>query len=185
MVRYLVKNKLTGATCNFFDTPGEAGKWVEEYTREQNEGLDPNDEGYCSPFDFSLEMVEVTRKDIDNKEDASAFARWQGECCLTMYGLTRSRARAIRALDRLLTIAQQWNKEDGFVPDFSSKGQLRYFPLFEYDKGEEVYKCVSAGLSRRGYAYLGALLCFATSDRAIAFGRQFRSEFNDFLINNN
>ena len=53
-MKYIVKNKITGVTCGEFDTKGQAGKWVEEYTHEQNEGLSPDDPEYCSPFDFEL-----------------------------------------------------------------------------------------------------------------------------------
>ena len=53
-MNYIVKNNLTGATCGVFPTKGQAGKWVEEYTHEQNAGLSPDDPRYCSPFDFTL-----------------------------------------------------------------------------------------------------------------------------------
>ena len=52
--KYVVKNRLTGAICGEFETYGQAGKWVEEYTHEQNEGLSPDAPEYCSPFDFLL-----------------------------------------------------------------------------------------------------------------------------------
>lgn len=53
-MNYIVKNKLTSATCGVFETKGQAGKWVETYTHEQNEGLSPDQPEYCSPFDFEL-----------------------------------------------------------------------------------------------------------------------------------
>ena len=53
-MKYVVKNRLTGAICGEFETYGQAGKWVEEYTHEQNEGLSPDAPEYCSPFDFLL-----------------------------------------------------------------------------------------------------------------------------------
>jgi len=59
MKKYQVINKLTNAVCGVFNTPNEAGKWVEEYTHEQNKGLDPNQPEYCSPFDFELKEVEA------------------------------------------------------------------------------------------------------------------------------
>lgn len=52
--KYKVINKLTKAICGEFPTKGQAGKWVEEYTNEQNEGLSPDQPEYCSPFDFEL-----------------------------------------------------------------------------------------------------------------------------------
>lgn len=53
-MKYIVKNRLTDAICGEFATYGQAGKWVEEYTHEQNAGLSPDDTRYCSPFDFIL-----------------------------------------------------------------------------------------------------------------------------------
>lgn len=53
-MKYIVKNRLTDAICGEFATYGQAGKWVEEYTHEQNEGLSPDAPEYCSPFDFEL-----------------------------------------------------------------------------------------------------------------------------------
>ena len=41
---------------------------------------------------------------------------------------------ALIALNKLFTIAQAWNKEDGFVPDFSDWEQAKWFPWFKYDK---------------------------------------------------
>lgn len=53
-MKYIVKNRLTGAICGEFETYGQAGKWVEEYTHEQNKGISPDAPEYCSPFDFLL-----------------------------------------------------------------------------------------------------------------------------------
>lgn len=53
-MKYVVKNRLTDDICGEFETYGQAGKWVETYTHEQNEGLSPDAPEYCSPFDFEL-----------------------------------------------------------------------------------------------------------------------------------
>ena len=53
-MKYAVFNRLTHNLCGDFETPGEAGKWVETYTHEQNQGVDPNSQAYCSPFHFEL-----------------------------------------------------------------------------------------------------------------------------------
>jgi hypothetical protein len=53
-MKYIVKNRLTDAICGEFETYGQAGKWVEEYTHEQNKGISPDTPEYCSPFDFVL-----------------------------------------------------------------------------------------------------------------------------------
>ena len=45
---------LFGDSITKFPTKGQAGKWVEVYTNEQNVGLSPDAPEYCSPFDFEL-----------------------------------------------------------------------------------------------------------------------------------
>ena len=40
--------------------------------------------------------------------------------------------RALDVLNELLTIAQAWNNEDNFVPDFRKQFQLKWFPCFKY-----------------------------------------------------
>lgn len=57
---YVVKNRVTGASCGIFPTKGQAGKWVETYTNEQNAGLSPDDPRYCSPFDFFMFVINIT-----------------------------------------------------------------------------------------------------------------------------
>ena len=41
---------------------------------------------------------------------------------------------ALVALNRLFTIAEAWNKADGFVPDFSDCEQFKWIPCFSYNK---------------------------------------------------
>ena len=41
---------------------------------------------------------------------------------------------ALIALNELFTIAQAWNKEDNFVPDFANSAQGKWYPFFEYCK---------------------------------------------------
>lgn len=39
---------------------------------------------------------------------------------------------ALIALNKLFTIAQAWNKQDNFVPDFANHDQAKWYPFFEY-----------------------------------------------------
>lgn len=72
------------------------------------------------------------------------------------------------ALNRLFTITEAWNKEDGFVPDFSDTHQNNWFPLFKYDKDA---------------ASFGSRICFISHLRAKQFGKQFEELYNEvFLI---
>lgn len=181
MKKYVVRNILTDAVCGAFNTPNEAGKWVEEYTHEQNDGLDPNSEEYCSPFHFELLEEEV--QEIESYEDAKAILGLSDEPLITICGVSKHHANALLALSRLFTIAEAWNKEDDFVPDFSNEEQRKYFPWFEYNKGSAGFVCADTGWTAASAAALvGSRLCFATRERALAFGKQFQELYNDFLL---
>ena len=90
---------------------------------------------------------------------------------------------ALIALNKLFTIAQAWNKEDGFVPDFSNLEQDKWFPWFKYDKDTAGFVFTSAHYSSsHATAYFGARLCFKTPKRAAQFGRQFISLYNEVFL---
>ena len=80
---------------------------------------------------------------------------------------------ALISLNRLFTIAEAWNKEDGFVPDFSDWNQNKWYPWFKYDKDAAGFVCATANYTPAyASAYLGSRLCFKTSERAAQFGKQ-------------
>ena len=92
---------------------------------------------------------------------------------------------ALIALNQLFTIAEAWNKEDGFVPDFSNWNQNKWYPWFKYDKDAAGFVCATANYTPAyASAYLGCRLCFKTMARAEQFGKQFIELYNKvFLIN--
>lgn len=83
---------------------------------------------------------------------------------------------ALIALNQLFTIAQAWNKEDNFVPDFSDENQDKWVPWFEYKKdvGKFVYIWSYIGTD----VCISSFLCFKTQERADQFGIQFVDLFN-------
>ena len=91
--------------------------------------------------------------------------------------------KALIALNKLFTIAEAWNKEDGFVPDFSDQNQDKWFPWFKYDENTArfVYAFTN-NASILGYAYIGSRLCFKTSERAKQFGKQFEDLYNKVFL---
>lgn len=88
------------------------------------------------------------------------------------------------ALNQLFTIAEAWNEEDNFVPDFSDYNQAKWFPCFEYNKGTAKFV-----FDRARYTLLCAnaptqpRLCFMTPERAKQFGEQFIDIYNKVLCN--
>ena len=92
---------------------------------------------------------------------------------------------ALLALNKLFTIAEAWNKEDNFVPDFSDKNQDKWFPWFKYDEDAVGFVCAISSSAPSVCASLGSRLCFKTSKRAAQFGKQFVDLFNEVLLGDN
>ena len=90
---------------------------------------------------------------------------------------------ALIALNQLFNIAEAWNKEDGFVPDFSDWHQEKWFPWFSYDKEADVFVCANTGSTpANAYASVGSRLCFKTEERAAQFGKQFAELYNNVFL---
>ena len=187
-------------------TPKEAGEELMEYINNHNEDLDVDDDDYLTPFDFSLEEVEVTEVNEIVTDFETARERLGGkpnmdftvaqkvvsrnavrleDVTRLVQSLNPSHIEALIALNELFTIAQAWNKADGFVPDFSDWNQNKWYPWFRYDKDAAGF--VSAHTdSTPTYARapIGSRLCFKSSARAAQFGKQFAHLYNKvFLLN--
>ena len=90
---------------------------------------------------------------------------------------------ALIALNELFTIAEAWNKEDGFVPDFTDWNQDKWFPWFKYDKDAAGFVYAGTGSTPTGAgANFGSRLCFKTPERAMQFGKQFTDLYNKILL---
>lgn len=185
-------------------TRKEAGKELMEYINNHNEGLDVDDDDYLTPFDFLLEEVEVTEVNdiITDFETAREYLGGKPNMDFTVakkvvslnalrledvtrlvQALNPSHIEALIALNELFTIAQAWNKEDGFVPDFSDWKQEKWFPWFKYDKDAAgfVYASTSHAPSFAN-ASIGSRLCFKSSARAAQYGKQFADLYNKVFL---
>lgn len=90
---------------------------------------------------------------------------------------------ALIALNRLFTIAEAWNKEDGFVPDFSDWEQNKWFPWFVYDKDAAGFVFANASSTpANANANISSRLCFKTPERAEQFGKQFAELYNKVFL---
>lgn len=182
----------------------EAAETLMDYIRGQNDFWDIDDDDYLSPFDFVLEEVEC--KDVNETitDFESARKALGGKPNADLYVVKRNRSekvanledtarlvtdinpkhlKALIALNKLFTIAQAWNKEDGFVPDFSDWNQDKWFPWFKYydDAAGFVYAYTNHAPTNAA-AYLGSRLCFKTSERAAQFGKQFVDLYNEVFL---
>ena len=186
---------------NPFDAKVDAIEAMNEEIDRYNELHGLTEEEGLSPFDFTMDVVEVEDKKEDNgiekdfedaREELDSFKVTSDEAAKHFDSLAQliknanpRHIKALIALNKLFTIAEKWNKEDGFVPDFSNKGQWKYFPWFEYSKEAAGFVCANAaGTASGAAADLGSRLCFKSESRAEEFGKKYVDLYNEvFLLN--
>lgn len=204
MKKYLVTNKKTQEICGKFDSKSEAADEMLGFIEEHNEDVDSDDEEYLTPFDFTLEEIESKEINevVTTYEEAREYLGGKPNADFTVAKKILSgnhvklddvanlvsevnpkHIKALIAYNRLCTIAQAWNKADGFEPDFSNTSQYKYFPWFVYDNGAAGFVFAStSSAATYAYAYFGSRLCFKTRERAMQFGKQFIDLWNDVFL---
>ena len=172
----------------------EAGETLMDYICDQKNFLSIDDDDYLSPFDFILEEVECgdinevitdfesARKALGLKPNVAHIPK-SGDVKRLVTDINPKHIEALIALNKLFTIAQAWNKEDEFVPDFSDWEQDKWFPWFVYDKDAAgfVYATTHCTPSN-ATANIGSRLCFKSSARAAQFGKQFEDLYNKVFL---
>lgn len=203
MTKYNLRKIEGGQVLGTFETKQEAADWMQEYITKYNDWMHSNND-YLTLFDFTLDEIEskeinevVTtyeeaREYLGGKPNADftvAKKILSGNCvqledvARLVSELNPKHVKAIIAFNRLCTIAQAWNKADGFEPDFSNTSQYKYFPWFVYDDGAAVFVCAyTNSASTHAPAYIGYRLCFKTRERAMQFGKQFIDLWNQVLL---
>ena len=207
MKRYIIKNADGSEQSEMqaiHNTRKEAGETLMDYICNHNEDLDVDDDDYLSPFDFVLEEVEYkdvnevitdfesARKALGGKPNAdftvskkilSGNAVQLNDVARLVTDINPMHIEALIALNELFTIAQAWNKEDGFVPDFSDWEQDKWFPWFVYDKDAAGFVYANTLNAPPGaHANFGSRLCFKSPTRAAQFGKQFNDLFNKVFL---
>lgn len=120
-----------------------------------------------------VEEIGVYKPVLDSYETATAY----------LGGDAKNHQKALLALEKLIVIAEAWNKQDGFVPDFSNRNQSKYFPGFVYnDKAAGFVYAHANSMRTYMWAYFSSWLCFKSEERAEQFGKQFIDLWNDFLL---
>ena len=207
MKKYIIKMK-DGSEQHVMpavhNTHKEAGETLMDYICDHNKDLDVDDDDYLSPFDFALEEVECTevnevitdfesaRKALGGKPNAdftvakkilSGNVVQLEDVARLVTDINPMHIEALIALNELFTIAQAWNKEDGFVPDFSNRNQWKYFPWFTYnnDAAGFVFACTNR-TATAAHAAFGSRLCFKSESRAEQFGKQFAHLYNKVFL---
>lgn len=201
MKKYRVRVKNSAFVFGEFSSKKEASIKLMEYINDVNKDLD---ESFISPFEYEIEVVECgevnevitdfesakkylvgnTNDDfIVDKERFSKSIDPIKDAEILIKELNPKHIEALVALNRLFTIAEVWNKADGFVPDFSNRNQRKYFPWFIYKNDAAGF--VSAGMRyapANVNAFFGSRLCFKTASRAEQFGKQFEELYNKVFL---
>ena len=201
MKKYRVKVKNSAFVFGEFSTKKEASIKLIEYINDVNKDLD---ESFISPFEYEIEVVECGEVNEVITDFDSAKKYLVGKTN-DVFGVVKKRLsksidpikdaeilikeinpkhiEALIALNELFTIAQAWNKADGFAPDFSDWSQNKWYPWFKYDKDAAGFVCATANYTPAyASAYLGSRLCFKTSERAAQFGKQFAELYNKVFL---
>lgn len=150
---------------------------------------------YLNIFDFTLEEIEAAEH-IDN-----GIINFDAACAYLHLGASEispvvakqitnlievinpAHVEALSALNKLFTIAEAWNKQDGFVPDFGNENQEKYVPVFYYDSETHSFAYVDVRETTT-FSYVGSRLCFKSKDRASQFGNMFLSLYDDVFLPN-
>ena len=128
------------------------------------------------------ETNKIDATSIKSYEDALKFLKRSDD---TSKLTTCHNAKALIAIEKLITIAEAWNKADNFVPDFDNCNQYKFFPWFMYkDKSAGFVYAGTTFTASSAHAIIGSRLCFSTRERAEQFGTMFRDLWKDFLIFN-
>lgn len=194
MKKYIIKNA-DGSEQTVMqavhESREEAGRVLMRYLSYHNENWDVDN--HLSPFDFTLEEVECPQVDEvirDFKRAMEALGLKPNTC----YDLSEhvpefvsdinpKHLDALIALNKLFTIAQAWNKEDEFEPNFSDCTQDKWYPWFKYSKDAAGFVFAESDSAPTfGIASFGSRLCFKTSERAEQFGKQFVDLYNKVFL---
>lgn len=196
MKKYIIKGAYRSEYSNMkteFNSRKDAINALIDYIYNYNKNLN-DDDNLITPFDFIIKEIDV--KDVN--ETITDFERAREALGLkpnTFYNLSEhvpkffsdinpKHIEALIALKKLFTIAEAWNKEDEFVPNYSDWKQDKWFPWFEYNRDAAGFVYVVTNYSPTiANAYLGSRLCFKTSKRAEQFGKQFEDLYNKVFNN--
>lgn len=193
MKKYIIKPAKGGEVPVYFknkefDTTKEASDEIIYFAKKYD----------LSIFDFTLEEIEVLEPvnseiiDIKNFGDARKYLRL-GEVRISkvvakqitnlVENINPAHVEALSALNKMFTIAEAWNKQDGFVPDFGNENQEKYVPLFYCGSKTRSFVYVDVKVSTT-FSYVGSRLCFKSRERALQFGKRFICLYNDVFLPN-
>lgn len=204
MKKFQLKNETDDEVVGTYDTKVDAIEAMNEKIDATNDENEETEEEGLSPFDFSLEVVDVddataitsyeeARKYLGgfpNADFTVAKKIFSGNDALQLEDvasfvqeLNPHHLKALVALNKLFTIAEAWNKADGFVPNFADRSQWKYFPWFIYDDKSAGFVFADTNYTASyAAAKVGSRLCFKSESRAMEFGKKFADLYNEVFL---
>ena len=194
-MKYVIKRKDDGTLpiilTQEFSSKQEAYKAIFDYACDTTKcQMNPIQVMSCYEV-FEKDCLDVNLR-IDNFDEAKKAlvddmhykSTTYDEINSLVYNINPRYIKALDALNELLTIAQAWNKEDNFVPDFRKQSQLKWFPCFKYYDSPVyiMYSGVNYYTNNAPNVYIGQRFCFKTAKRAEQFGKQFRHLFMEVFM---
>ncbi len=172
---YVVIDKKENKVIEECTTPKEASEVIIDRCND-------DDSYIVTDFDIREKEVQDPLEIVTSYEKACEYLGRDEHVGITTTG-ENPHTGAILAMFKLVTIAEAWNKIDGFVPDFTNRSQDKWFPYFYYEKEYAGFGFSSASAAPSStYAGIGSRLCFKSSNRAREFGKSFIDLFNEFFL---
>ena len=112
--------------------------------------------------------------DIQSYEDALKY--------LGKEPISETGDKSVDAFIKLKTIAEAWNRIDGFKVIYNSNAPAKYYPYFWKDSSSGFGCCLSRIGVSFSHAFVGGQLCFRTSEIAVLFGDIFRDLYAEYLM---
>lgn len=144
-------------------------------------------EEYLSLFDFVIEVEECYEPskiipDFEQVIGFDVFILAKESFCFRDVEINYKQMMSLIAMNQLLSIAEAWNKLDGFVPDFSNWSQDKWTPLFAQTALTKRLEFSTACMFSEVNESFGPRLCFKTRERAWQFGTQFLDLYNQVFL---
>lgn len=137
---------------------------------------DMDDDSMEDPFNYAIEEVDGKEKLSESNVPFEGVAK-------LVKDIHPKRIEARLTLNKLVAMAEAWNKEDGFDPDFSNPKQIKWLPWLRYDKDAAGFVYLSTfSITALARAYPSPRVCFKTSKRAKQFCEQFIDLYNKVFL---
>lgn len=147
-------------------------------------------EAYLSYGSEVIEVLEECNKDTKEIRSINKNTIYFGdiqsyEDALKYLGkepISETGDKSVDAFIKLKTIAEAWNRIDGFKVIYNSNAPAKYYPYFWKGSTSCFGCCYSYASVSHSYAYVSGRLCFRTSEIAVLFGDIFRDLYAEYLM---